>query len=499
MKVEKKNCRTLPAALFGIATALCFAQGVMAQTLWHEYLISGSEDQFTASRFLFTGPNVITNQPIQSVIDAIKADAAGNPCVIQFGNEIETIDIDYDYISFESGSSGNNWGLITLKGKITSASTAVIVLYGGVSVNSTAGIINTAPAGGSNPQSYGIMHNSTGTLTISGGEVSSPFGSAVYNNSSGPVVISGGTVSTETGIAVSNNSTAQITISGGTVSATTGIAVRSTSTGLITLTGNALVTSANTGPNTGTVSLTGGTGTSTANRLVIHSGSTVENTANSANAKTIHSASPGAVDIGGRVLAKSGYAVYKTGTGAVNLTGMGLVFAYGKGVDNVIYGAYTQNDFSLIVAWDQAAENTNYARWSSTDLFIEAVYPYSPLPIPLATATWNEPNRITYSHGSNMGFIEIDGVTVSPTSIKPSARVRSTNSAQFVQASGRTLQLRFPERGKVAIYALNGARVRTFDLGQGAHTLRLNGLPRGTYMVKSTSGAWKQTVRMVVR
>jgi len=114
---------------------------------------------------------------------------------------------------------------------------------------------------------------------------------------------------------------------------------------------------------------------------------------------------------------------------------------------------------------------------------------------------WKEPNRIEYHYHSNFGFIEIEGVTVTGhnSSVHPRVRVSGTNSAQFMQASGRTLYLRFSERGNVAVYALNGARVRAFDLGQGAHTLRLNDLPRGAYMVKSTSGGMKQSARMVVR
>ena len=74
-----------------------------------------------------------------------------------------------------------------------------------------------------------------------------------------------------------------------------------------------------------------------------------------------------------------------------------------------------------------------------------------------------------------------------------------TAPPQFVKATGRTLHLRLTGRGRVDIYALNGARVRTFDLNQGTHTLRLNSLPRGMYVVKAQSGAWKQSARVLVK
>jgi len=498
MELGKKIYRTLSAAALGIAVTLCLTQGVLAQgdpIPPYEYVITGSDDQFTAVRFgMFT---VAANQPMQLVIDAVKADAAGNPCTITFGgDEAETIDIDYDYISFDNGQGETNWGIITIKGKISSKSTTVINLYENVSVNSRAEITNAANSGGSTPQNYGILHGSTGTLTISGGTVSSPFGIAVVNYGSGPINIYNAAILTESGIAISNKSAAQIIISGATVSATTGRAIQNDSTGVIIIMGNALVTSANIGLNTGTISISGGTAT------VIHSGSTVENTANSANSRAIHTSSTGAVNIGGKVLARQGYAVYKTGTGAVNLTDNGVAFAYGTGVSDVIYGTYvqTQNEFSMIIAWNQAAGNTGYTRWSNNDLFMETLNINSPLPVPLPTVMWNEPNRIAYSYNSNTGFIEIEGVTVeSGSAVQPSVRAGSTNPAQFVKVFGNTLQLRFPERGSLAVYALNGARVRAFDLDQGAQTLRLNDLPRGTYMIRSISGAWKQSVRMVVR
>jgi hypothetical protein len=76
---------------------------------------------------------------------------------------------------------------------------------------------------------------------------------------------------------------------------------------------------------------------------------------------------------------------------------------------------------------------------------------------------------------------------------------RQATAAQLIKITGRTLTLRLPERGNVVVYALNGAKIRAFDLGQGAHTLRLNDLPRGMYVVRANSGVWNQAVRMLVK
>ncbi|MCL2690336.1 MAG: InlB B-repeat-containing protein [Chitinispirillia bacterium] len=359
----KKIRRTMFTAL-GVAVMLCFAQGTAAQVVPHlnDYLILRSGELFTVTKEHFViGP---LNQPLQSAIDAIRADAAQGDCFIQFGNGITPLDIGDEYISFDnvSGLDGGVWGTITLDGKITSASTAVIVMHSFVSINSRADITNNAP-GGPNPQNYGIMLNSIATLTISGGSVSSPFGSAIYNDGSGSVIIRGGSVSTESGSAILHSSTGALTISGGTVSATTGRAVGVT---------------------------------------------------NSAGSVTIS---------GGRVLAGSGYAVFKSTMPAVNLTGNGVVFAYGTGTGDVIYGDYTLNGASMVIAWNKAAGNTTYTQLSNTDLFMEtALYP------PIGTgpmAVWNVPNRIAYRPhfvGGIAGeappppfnFIEIEGVTVVP-------------------------------------------------------------------------------------
>ena len=87
---------------------------------------------------------------------------------------------------------------------------------------------------------------------------------------------------------------------------------------------------------------------------------------------------------------------------------------------------------------------------------------------------------------------------IDPTSVLSHSGDISAKS-RSLSISGRTLQLRFSERGKVSVYTLNGAKVRTFDLGGGIHTLRLNNLPTGTYIVKANSGTWSQSARVLLK
>jgi len=85
------------------------------------------------------------------------------------------------------------------------------------------------------------------------------------------------------------------------------------------------------------------------------------------------------------------------------------------------------------------------------------------------------------------------------TFVKYSFRQSQTAPVQLISISNRTLNLRLTNVGKVDIYALNGAKLHSLDFAQGSHTHRLNDLPRGMYVVRATSGAWKQSVRMVVK
>ena len=294
------------------------------------YIITGSGTSFTAT----DGGATIGTGAIQDVINAIRSHATGKNPTIQFGNGTTTLDIGEESVNFNN--SGGTWGMITLTGKITSAGFVndTIHIDNSVSVTSKADIAHT-------PFGYrsAIYHNSTGTLTISGGTVTGD-GRAVYNSSNGTVSISGGTLSgnegvysygagtvtisggtvTGEGYAVYNESTATVSITGGTVSG--GIAVYNNSTGKISVSGTARVTSTESGYSTIFLNRSG---TDTAVRLEI-TGGTVENTCTDYGGHAVENRSTGAVMIsGGTVSAKLASAVVNRSTGKITVSGTARV------------------------------------------------------------------------------------------------------------------------------------------------------------------------------
>ncbi|MDR0517350.1 MAG: hypothetical protein LBH25_09950 [Fibromonadaceae bacterium] len=324
------------AAIFFIA--LAFTSAAFAQ---NTYVIT-EEDNIFGFAAMNGETQVGTTGPIQTVINAIKTDAAGNPCTIQFEDGTATLDIGVDYITFDDDGA-QAWGEITLAGKITSAhnntSRGVIYLLNGASINSTANIANTASSNNA------IYNDGYGAVNISGGTVSAPVngGVAVYNNASGAVNISGGTISTTNGYAVYNNSTGAVNISGGTVSATIGNAVRNNSDGIITVSGTAMVTSASNGI-TGTISNRGQSG-----QLIIEGG-TVRNTV-ADNGNAIYNGSTRAVIIsGGTISATIGTAVYNNSTGAVNISGGTVSATTGRAVYTAVSGKITVSGDAMVTS-----------------------------------------------------------------------------------------------------------------------------------------------------
>jgi hypothetical protein len=92
---------------------------------------------------------------------------------------------------------------------------------------------------------------------------------------------------------------------------------------------------------------------------------------------------------------------------------------------------------------------------------------------------------------------EISRYNVAPLALdrKPSRN----DAASSVRMSGRSLQVRFAQSGKVDIIDLKGAKIRAVRLQNGNHTINIENLPKGMYVVKATSGAWNQSVKMLVR
>ncbi|GBU24889.1 hypothetical protein R83H12_01524 [Fibrobacteria bacterium R8-3-H12] len=226
----------------GIGTTAIANFNVAANT----YYITGGSGSFSASK-ASAGGTAINNGTgaIQAVIDAIRADAAGNPVVIQFGNGSATLDIGSDYIRF-NGTDTPAWGAIAIAGKITSSNSSssygTIYLTGNASISSTADIANT----------YGnaVYNNYDGTVTISGGTVQAMGNRyAVYNNSGGKIIVSGSATVTSantstTGGTIVNSGTGTVEITGGTVTntASNGNAVYNRYLGSILLSGNPTIT-----------------------------------------------------------------------------------------------------------------------------------------------------------------------------------------------------------------------------------------------------------------
>jgi len=83
-----------------------------------------------------------------------------------------------------------------------------------------------------------------------------------------------------------------------------------------------------------------------------------------------------------------------------------------------------------------------------------------------------------------------------------SVQLRSEKPASTpqIRVSGRTLQLRFAQNGRVDIYNLKGAKIRTIKLNPGSHAINMTGLPKGMYIVRARSGAsWNKSIAMFIK
>jgi len=291
------------------------------------YQITGASGAFTATRGGITV--VAANQPIQTVIDAVRADAEGEDVVIRFGSGAPRLDIGTASASFNN-AGGGTWGTITLEGGITSANTDVnqgtVEVAVGVTVNSTGEIANTGSFGG-----LQVPHaiNNRGIVNIQSGVVSALVGIAVYNRNTGSVNVSGGTVSTTSETAILCNGEGTIAVRGGFVTAPSGTAIGSMFSGQITVSGTAVVEG-----------LTTAIATSGWARLEVLGGQLRTLSTNSALAAAIRHNSIGGVTIsGGSVSVISGAAIVSSdtgivpfNTGLVTISGTALISSQGRSV-----------------------------------------------------------------------------------------------------------------------------------------------------------------------
>jgi len=345
-----------------------------------QYTITGAiindVESFTAVRDIDNdSAPVVTNQPIQTVLNMIRNEAIGIDIGIQFGDGIDPLNIGSASVGFNG-----TWGLVTLSGKIASSennSQGTVRVSDAVSIISTADIVNTGnnfgravtfnssgtltftsgTVGLTTARAFGVYNESTGSVIITGTAVVTSAQtniSTIYNASNGSIIINGGTVeNTSSGNAVYNTSNGSIIITAGTVSAISGAAVMSTNAGMVEISGgtvsavtysavfnqhstitvsnNAVVTSA----------IAGDFGTIYNGGQLIITGGTVENTTSNANARAVLNG--GTVTIsGGTVLATGeGRAISNEG-GQINLYGdpviMGTIFHQSGGILNVADG-----------------------------------------------------------------------------------------------------------------------------------------------------------------
>ena len=312
------------------------------------YIITGNTtDGFTAAKKGVTlKPE---NQPIQNVINAIQSHAEGEACDIQFGDGSE-LAIGTNYMDFDGGVTGDDWGKITLSGKITSsyatATQGTIYLQRGVSVTSKADIANTASSNG-----RAIYNDGSGTVTIFGGTVQTTGGYAICNNSIGKVSISGGTVSAAGSNAVRNENGGEVIISGGTVQATgSGITIRSDNGGTVTITGGTVQSSGYIirNYNGSTVTISGGTLYSSAGTTAVDNSSGTVNisggTISTISADVVGNSSGGVVTISnGTLQTASGNAVYNMAGSTVTISGgkVEATEAFGYAIYNEAGGTVT--------------------------------------------------------------------------------------------------------------------------------------------------------------
>jgi len=263
------------------------------------YIITGSGSSFSATKggVAFSG----STGSIQDVIDAIKTNENGAAVTtIRFGNGTNELDIGTGSVDFNN--TGGTWGNVTISGKITGQGSPLVTFSDGVSGSSSADINQTSGGG------TALLKNNSGTLTITGGAITGTttnilsLGTGVNVKGSsnativniqggaisggyavtvdgGTVTISGGSVSSSsTGRAITiMNSTDTVNISGGTITGTGSSGTAITTYGKIILSGTPTITSANTQPDGGTISILGGH--TTGNTLTIANTVTLTNTA----------------------------------------------------------------------------------------------------------------------------------------------------------------------------------------------------------------------------
>ncbi|MCL2185799.1 MAG: hypothetical protein FWB86_08115 [Treponema sp.] len=196
-----------------------------------------------------TGSTIV----LQNFIDAIRTDANGANCTIQFGDGRTPLTTPNDEVTFSG-----RWGTITLTGFFTSYATknnSAITISGAINVINYARLRYESTVSGN----ISMMNNSgTGTLTIEGGILEakgkSPT-SVLTNSSTGTIIVKNGYFEAE-GVGIRNTAAGKIIIEGGWVDAFNQFAICNEGAGTVTI-NNGYSSVWNEG--TGTVTVNGGT------------------------------------------------------------------------------------------------------------------------------------------------------------------------------------------------------------------------------------------------
>ena len=338
-----------------------------------------------------------------------------------------------------TGGAGANGSLtatadgdtVTITGSVTEASTALVL-----EVSSDVNVVWDATLIAANSTAVVLIQNSSGSsrFEMVGGEISTDgINNGIFNSiGDWNISVAGGIVSAETGMAiytVGTNST--VSVSGGLVY------------------------------NTGTMEYASviymnSTTSDTIENVVISGTAVVEARGN--NCVAIQSYGNVRVT-GGTVSATTGKAIRGLGSAsAVTISG-GLVFAYGNadiGSSDVIYLPYSPSGFTgatgdgMVIAWNQAANTTDYEAGTTTDI--------SKSPVDSA-AFWsnNGGSGIAYANGTNIGLIELP-VTISASrwgDIQDA--IDNANDGDVIDLSGLTT----PENGRICTFVVGDDKTIT--------------------------------------
>ncbi len=171
-------------------------------------------------------------------------------------------------------------------------------------------------------------------------------------------VADGGTVSSANSMAI--NASGDVTVSGGTVSSADSTAISAS----------------------GDVTVSGGTVSSVDDHAIVSCGSITVS--------------------GGTIRSTAKLPIFLGYIGDLTITG-GTIFFYGTASDVAPYSSAQSGD-SVIIAWDQSSGTTQYNNENLSFL---------PTTATIKWATQDSKSGISYTNGSNNGFIAVDGITVS--------------------------------------------------------------------------------------